>query len=403
MKPAWTHTFAALSLTFLSLLVGSVWVAMRRLHNAALCLTPVSVRCYCAKVPAKFAVDDEVSKFATTADYDTLRARPDMPLSDIKIKFLLQCREHHPEIGGNPDHFIKVSEAYSRILRDHGLEMEEGEAFNFGAKASLPDAAEARQLLSEKERRMLEVAVSNRLLLGHDAPKAPEEKPFREKIHIFNLFFRPSRDAPTRPTPDEPDSTMSKEEYQLALKRSDELERRGDVAGSAALTATDAMWSVKEAKQLRIELIVLFTTMVGVISVIIISYSIYRTMLNKHAQQPELRGELSADTLLPWWGNDFEYEKQVKRFFVDEWRKARQSSRRVQTFQEGVAREGMSEEERRALDTTIFEVSGDRLAKLRENVTEIQSVQKDEKPQEHDALMPPLRIPRGVPPGNVPR
>lgn len=144
------------------------------------------------------------------------------------------------------------------------------------------------------------------------------------------------------------------------------VERSDSVAGEAARAVTDTMNHVQERRQLAREALVLFVlscTILALIWATVIAYFQNKAHLRNMGASAEY---LTADTLLPWWGNDVEYERQVKRLFVEEWRRARSAARRMQTFQEGIARENATQTGGKGgLDAEIFEVTSERLAELR--------------------------------------
>ncbi|ORC84620.1 uncharacterized protein TM35_000431880 [Trypanosoma theileri] len=152
------------------------------------------------------------------------------------------------------------------------------------------------------------------------------------------------------------------------LTAKNKVQDRTDVAGLASRTATEVMRNTEEAKQIRRESSVLF---VYVLCIFLLFYVYIEGLMRAKSQQkkrPEVMEHVTTDTMLPWWGNDVEYESQVKRIFVEEWRRARASSRRVQTFQDGVARESLDERDKREMDLKIFTVTAERLREMRERV-----------------------------------
>ncbi|KAH9597189.1 hypothetical protein LSM04_004967 [Trypanosoma melophagium] len=152
------------------------------------------------------------------------------------------------------------------------------------------------------------------------------------------------------------------------LTAKNKVQDRTDVAGLASRTATEVMRNTDEAKQIRLESSVLF---VYVLCIFLLFYVYIEGLMRAKSQQkkrPEVMEHVTTDTMLPWWGNDVEYESQVKRIFVEEWRRARASSRRVQTFQDGVARESLDERSKREMDLKIFTVTAERLREMRERV-----------------------------------
>jgi hypothetical protein len=146
------------------------------------------------------------------------------------------------------------------------------------------------------------------------------------------------------------------------------VERSDSVAGEAARSATDVMYYTNERKRATMEGLVLFTMVGTFLFGCITLWLQYKQHLHDISQNPHSRDHVSADTMLPWWGNDVEYERQVKRIFIEEWRRARMTARRVQTFQDGVSRESMPLSARESLETAIFDVTAERLQELRARV-----------------------------------
>ncbi|KPI84349.1 hypothetical protein ABL78_6604 [Leptomonas seymouri] len=140
-----------------------------------------------------------------------------------------------------------------------------------------------------------------------------------------------------------------------------------DVAGLAARTATEVMNNTEEVKRIKLESSVLY---VFLMSLMVLAYVYIEGAMRAKRQassRPQTMEHVTSDTMLPWWGNDAEYESQVKRIFVEEWRKARASSRRAQTFQDGVARESLDEDAKKKMDLQIFTVTAEKLRAMRDN------------------------------------
>lgn len=156
---------------------------------------------------------------------------------------------------------------------------------------------------------------------------------------------------------------LSKQQEEFLLMHL--VERSDSVAGQAARAATDAMWHVEERKQVVREFLVLICMMGPLIFGMGATYASYVKYIKDKEERPQLQDHINADTMLPWWGNDGEYEKTVKRLFVEEWRRARGAAQRITTFSAGVAREGLESNSRYTLDTEIFEVTSQRLDELR--------------------------------------
>nr|CCC95082.1 conserved hypothetical protein [Trypanosoma congolense IL3000] len=158
---------------------------------------------------------------------------------------------------------------------------------------------------------------------------------------------------------------ISSEDIEV-LNAKHSVQDRTDVAGLAARTATEVMKNTEEAKKIRLESSVLY---VLVLSVFLLIYVYIEGLMRAKSQEdkrPGVMDHVTTDTMLPWWGNDVEYESQVKRIFVEEWRRARASSRRVQAFQDGVSRESLNEVTKKELDLKIFTVTAERLREMKE-------------------------------------
>lgn len=145
------------------------------------------------------------------------------------------------------------------------------------------------------------------------------------------------------------------------------LQERQDVAGLAARTATEVMNNTEEVKRMRLESSVLYVFLVSLMVLVYVYFDGVMRAKRQSSSRPETMEHVTSDTMLPWWGNDAEYESQVKRIFVDEWRKARASSRRAQTFQDGVARESMDDDVKKEMDLQIFTVTAEKLRAMRDN------------------------------------
>lgn len=438
--------------------------------------------------------------------YQMLALRPGTRLYEVKMRFLLQARRHHPEVGGDPEHFLRVCLAYQDVLKDYGLETIDGTIRNLGnfqvcgatadeylrlraaINEEIPystllnhlqehEAIEAK--LTDAKRELLE---SGKIADPSLLPEQPDYKPntyFPDttKKSFFSAFFppedpqagakaaaleasatddpiagvieaspqsasaaassppvaaeriaHPDHDAPqtSRPnsaidstsTPLRQDTSTELQQIppltssgivvprdsnvveqvhkveiqeivgengridedllaQVVLTREElavyerkyDVEYRKDIAGEAARVATTMMKNTSEVKQAKFYAItaiaiwgMLFTT----------AYGAYESLQRKRgmakAQGGNVREEhMAAGMQLPWWGNDVEYEKQVKRLYVEEWMRARRTARRVQTYQDGVQREAMDASDREKDDLEVFSVTPERLKKMREH------------------------------------
>ncbi|CAC9490737.1 conserved hypothetical protein [Leishmania infantum JPCM5] len=183
-----------------------------------------------------------------------------------------------------------------------------------------------------------------------------------------------SADAPSNPAKEAPQSSeetlheaeVSRSDIDI-LNEKNTLQDRQDVAGVAARTATEVMNNTEEVKQMKLEASVLYVFFVSLMTLVYVYIEGAMRAKRQASSRPETMEHVTSDTMLPWWGNDAEYESQVKRIFVDEWRKARASSRRAQTFQDGVARESLDEETKREMDLKIFTVTAEKLRAMRDN------------------------------------
>jgi hypothetical protein len=151
----------------------------------------------------------------------------------------------------------------------------------------------------------------------------------------------------------------------LALNAKYRVEDRVDIAGEAARAASGIMNTSSEHRSTRIEMSVTWLAFLMVAFILYATLNRYAQLRAVIAKNPNNASQVALDTMLPWWGNDKHYEQQVKRIFVEEWRRARSSAQRQRTFQDGVARESMSLEEKEKLDLEIFSVTSDRLKQMK--------------------------------------
>lgn len=160
--------------------------------------------------------------------------------------------------------------------------------------------------------------------------------------------------------------TLSKADL-LALNAKHMVQQRTDIAGMASRTATTVMNNTTEAKSIAEASTNLLLVLAGLGLLLYAAIESWERSKMATKKNPHVSTQLSSDTMLPWWGNDIEYEKQVKRIFVDEWRRARSSARKTQIFQEGISRESLPADERENLDVSIFTVTADKLRELKAN------------------------------------
>lgn len=162
------------------------------------------------------------------------------------------------------------------------------------------------------------------------------------------------------------EAVVSKSDLEV-LNAKHSLQDRPDVAGLAARTATEVMNNTEEVKRMKLESSVLYVFLVSLMVLVYVYLDGMMRAKRQAGSRPETMEHVTSDTMLPWWGNDAEYESQVKRIFVDEWRKARASSRRAQTFQDGVARESLEDDTKKEMDLQIFTVTAEKLRAMRDN------------------------------------
>lgn len=151
------------------------------------------------------------------------------------------------------------------------------------------------------------------------------------------------------------------------LNAKNSVQDRRDVAGLASRTSTEVMNNTQEKKKLVQEANLLVMILSSIMVVVYMSWDRTQRVLREEAGRPGISEHISGDTMLPWWGNDVEYESQVKRIFIEEWRRARATSRRAQTFQDGVARESLDDDTKKNMDLQIFTVTAEKLRAMREN------------------------------------
>lgn len=377
--------------------------------------------------------------------YQLLEVLPGSQMPQVKLKYLLACRKHHPEVGGDPEMFLRVSLAYQDCMKDYGIETVDNKVVNLGNYQSCPhelqNYLEARSKITsyiplstlddhihalEEVQTRLGIDVAEKISstsdetfwLLEDIEKAVEETGIKTvKLSILEdgsvriqrktteaiesgdktkqeLLEEGTEKQPPSKSAEGSSSTTAKEadhesnrkeggsepegpkavvetevsiEDIAVLTAKHNVQKREDVAGIAARVATGVMNNTSEKFQVRLESAVAFFLFANLFFMILAYVDAYFRARRAEQARPEVREHITTDTMLPWWGNDAEYESQVKRIFLDEWRRARSSSRRVQTFQDGVARESMPEATKEKLDVAIFEVTADKLKKMKEH------------------------------------
>lgn len=379
---------------------------------------------------------DAAKKLETFRDvplrYQLLEVLPGQSMATTKLKYLLACRKHHPEVGGDPEMFLRVSLAYQDCMKDYGIETVDNKIVNLGNFQScdheMKNYLEARARITsyiplstlddhinqlEMVHGRLGMELSGKLSdnsdeafwLQEDIDKIVEATGIRT-VHVSmladgSLKVKPvatpalegehtpligtvSHDEPADPsttndtavgastsgTVKEPEEKVVMEaevslEDIACLNAKHTVQKREDVAGLASRVATGVMNNTKEKFQVRFEAMVAATIAFNLGFLILAYLDAYLRAKREEEERPQVREHITTDTMLPWWGNDTEYEAQVKRIFVDEWRRARSSSRRVQVFQDGVARESLPLSTKEDLDVNIFSVTAEKLQKMR--------------------------------------
>lgn len=134
-------------------------------------------------------------------------------------------------------------------------------------------------------------------------------------------------------------------------------------------TSTQLMNNVVEAQVNREKMNMLIHVWLGISLILGSLFMAWLKLKQQLLEKPATAQHVVGDTLLPWWGNDEQYERSVKRLYLEEWRRARSTARRGETFQRGLSRESTTDEATRdRQDIEIFEVSSDKLAALRDKV-----------------------------------
>jgi hypothetical protein len=361
--------------------------------------------------------------------YQLLEILPGQSMATVKLKYLLACRKHHPEVGGDPEMFLRVSLAYQDCMKDFGIETVDNKIVNLGNFQScdheMKNYLEARSRITsyiplstlddhieqlEGVHGRLGMELSKKLSdnsddafwLLEDIEKVVEATGITTvKVSMLedgtlkvDPVVTPALEGTAPPliggsvepqTSDQ--NTKSKVETSrhssdavletevtiedlACLNAKHNVQKRQDVAGLASRVATGVMNNTKEKFQLRFETLVAVTIAFNLGFLILAYIDAYVRAKHEEDARPQVKEHITTDTMLPWWGNDSEYEAQVKRIFVDEWRRARSSSRRVQVFQDGVSRESLPSTEKEALDVNIFEVTAERLLKMRQHAEE---------------------------------
>jgi hypothetical protein len=352
--------------------------------------------------------------------YQIIGCVPGCPLAIAKVKFLIACRANHPEVGGDPETFLRICLAYQDVLKDYGIETIRGQVVNLGNFQSCPTVAqhylETRAAIKEHIpistlNDHIERITAIEARLGHSwieklSSRTDETMWLLEEIEsaiektglgtirltllsdgtvavASNVQIGDGKLAENKmigdghrlpeaePIRKENCSILSQVEVSQSeldcLNAKYNVAKRSDVAGIGARVATALMNHTKERQAIvTLGFIFLFIWACIMLFVwaVLYGWSLANHTFNKN---PDVKEHIRGDTMLPWWGNDGEYESQVKRMFVEEWRKARSSARRIQTFQEGVAHESLDNETKHLSDVLIFEVNSDKLRKLKEN------------------------------------
>lgn len=395
--------------------------------------------------------EDAIKKYNTFKDvplrYQLLEVLPSQGMAHVKLKYLMACRKHHPEVGGDPEMFLRVSLAYQDCMKDYGIETINKRVVNLGNFQScdheLKNYLEARSKITdyiplstlddhikelEEVQSRLGTDITRRLgdnsddafWLIEDIEKVVEltgvktvklavledgtvsVKPIEvEKLTSGDAdkqMLGDGTEASLQPpsiVTDSSDPKFQSSEAEASgesahgdaadsgpkavieaevsvddiatLTAKHNVQKRDDVAGIAARVATGVMNNTREKSQARFESLVAAFLAFNVGFLIYAYLDAYSRAKHEEEARPEVKDHITTNTMLPWWGNDSEYESQVKRIFLEEWRRARSSSRRVQVFQDGVMRESLPSDQREALDVAIFEVTSDRLLKMREH------------------------------------
>lgn len=360
--------------------------------------------------------------------YQLLEVLPTQGLANVKLKYLMACRKHHPEVGGDPEMFLRVSLAYQDCMKDFGIETVNKKVRNLGNFQScdhelqnyLQERANIKEYIplstledhiSQLEEVQLRLGVDVTKRLSDNTDEAmwllEDIEKVIEMTGVSAVKLALLEDGSVAVKPAEPlaiggeatqslltssearasecegskaditttSSTNSKPIVEtevsvddiLCLTAKHNVQKREDVAGIAARVATGVMNNTKEKFQVRFESLVAVFIASNIAFLVFAYFDAYMRAKSEEEARPEVKEHITTDTMLPWWGNDAEYESQVKRIFVDEWRRARSGARRVQVFQEGIARESLSTNEKEALDVSIFEVTTEKLRRMKEH------------------------------------
>lgn len=150
------------------------------------------------------------------------------------------------------------------------------------------------------------------------------------------------------------------------------LEKSSSVAGMAAQTATSWMNSTEETRQLFVELSLFLAAFLALVFCAFATLAAYiryqRVFGNNSERKKKLQEYINLDTMLPWWGNDAAYEENVKRIFIEEYRKGRQQAEQLRNYSFGVEQEAKTEVEKKKRELDIFDVSADDVRKMRDRI-----------------------------------
>ncbi|ESL05714.1 hypothetical protein TRSC58_06626 [Trypanosoma rangeli SC58] len=267
-------------------------------------------------------------------------------------------------IAANDDEAMLLLEDIEDMMEEGGLRtvrlgMLEDGSIRVESKMILTDGTERPLYLEDPSKNLEELdgagVAAEDIMAGVESEKSPGKNEF-----AFDLGQGTSGNEKAIRTVD-----VSAEDIEVITAKN-KVQDRSDVAGLASRTATEVMKNTEIVKQIRLESSILFVFALCIFLVVYVYVEgLMRAKMQKK-RRPETMEHVTTDTMLPWWGNDAEYESQVKRIFVEEWRRARASSRRVQTFQDGVARESLDEDTKKKMDLKIFTITAERLREMRE-------------------------------------
>jgi hypothetical protein len=167
------------------------------------------------------------------------------------------------------------------------------------------------------------------------------------------------------------------------------LHKSSSVAGMAAQVATTWMESTEERRKLFAEFslfLALLFALVCCALATLAAYIRYHQVFGTDDTSKKRKKQqyLNLETMLPWWGNDAQYETSVKRIFLEEYKKGRQAAEQMKNYQRGLEQETLSPQQKKDLELSAFVVSAADVQRMRQRVKETHAIHPDEPKEDEE-------------------